>query len=208
MPARADVRTILTGAIAGVIAFTAPALAQTAETKTDSAPHFALFTGPASFHGGFGLGGSGDFHLGNIPVPLRLSVAFSNENDRSSSYSYVDGNSSVYGYSYIAGERKAMASLELVMHPIPKKLGIQPYFLGGVGVGTRAGLRSGYSSYNNDGTYTSVGGYRPRETAAFFTFGMGLDIGRLFIEAKGASSIATNVPPAYNIVNVGFRLWD
>jgi hypothetical protein len=207
MPVRAEARRALVGAIAGVIAFTAPVVAQTVEAKPDSAPHFALFTGPATLHG-FGLGGSGDFHWGRIPVPLRLSVAFSNENDKSYDYTYFTGTAFARASSYFSGERKAMASLELVMHPIPKRLGIQPYFLGGVGVGTRAGVYTSYYGTNEDGTTSYGGGRSPRETAAFLTAGMGLDIGRLFIEAKGASPIATNVPPSYNVLNVGFRLWD
>jgi hypothetical protein len=158
--------------------------------KGDSAPHFALFTAAPTISG-FSLGGSGDFRWSPLPVPLRLSLAFSNEDDK----------------SYGSGPRKAMATLELVMRPIPKKLGIQPYFLGGVGVGTTAAGFGSFTALASDDPLNHVYLF-PRETSAFFSLGVGLDIGKMFIEMKGASPIANNARTMYNPVNIGFRFWD
>jgi hypothetical protein len=200
MRTRTGRTALVDGIIAGTIWLARPAGAQGSTAKPDCAPHFALFGGTARAENlgpenGLELGASGDFRWKPVPVPLRLSLSFSQLNG---------------GYTS-ASEKRATASLELVMRPLPRKLGIRPYFLGGLGVGTRAG----YSFWTN-GYYYGPNGLmlgrpeyiaRPRETWAFATAGMGLDIGRAFIQLKVANPVASGGPILIPL-EVGFRFWD
>lgn len=103
-----------------------------------------------------------------------------------------------------------MTTLEAVMRPYPRTLGIRPCFLGGLGVATRLGHTA------NGTMYVSNGGemlpqpfryYRPRETWAFATAGAGLEVGRAFIQLRVAQPIASNGPASIPL-NVGFRFRD
>lgn len=190
---------MVAGILMGTIGFGTSAMAQKASVA-DSAPHFALFGGWAPFQGGMGdergfaMGGSGDFRLSPIPVPLRLSLSF---DERASRYSTT--------------QRGGQASLDLVMRPIPKLFGVRPYFLGGLGVATQMGYMGWgrYTVYTPDGllTSTSFNYFRPRQTWAFASAGMGLDVGRAFIQVKLAQPIASEGPVLVPI-SVGFRFWD
>jgi hypothetical protein len=201
MRARLGTTALVAGIVAGTMAVAASAGAQAAPVGTDSAPHFALFGGMPSFEQssharGFELGGSGDFRWSAIPVPLRLSLSFS---QRSNDFIFDT-------------QRGGKASLELVMRPFPRKFGIRPYFLGGLGVETRTGFTGvvqGYRAEPPDFTLTTVyyGYSRPRQTWAFASAGMGLDIGRAFIQVKLENPIASQ-GPVTTPLSVGFRFWD
>jgi hypothetical protein len=185
---------------AGTTFPTSPLGAQASAEKTDSAHHFALFGGRAAAENrgpesGFELGVSADLRWRPVPVPLRLSLSFSQRTDG----------------TFAASRKGGMASLEAVLRPFPKKFGIQPYFLGGLGVGTRVGY-----SFWADGTYLGapyvpqaplIFVTRPRETWAFASAGAGLDIGRAFIQVRMLNPIASQGPIVVPL-NVGFRFWD
>ena len=202
MRARSGRTAMVAGILMGTIGLGTTAGAQeSTAAKPDSAPHFALFGGrPAisgnSREGGFAFGASGDFRWKPIPVPLRLSLSFDERHDDFAGVT----------------RRGGQASLDLVFRPIAKTFGIQPYFLGGAGLATRAPFNiygDSYTLYQPDGTpvfYMSVYPQR-RQTWAFASAGMGLDIGRAFIEFKLENPIASQgelVTP----LTVGFRFWD
>lgn len=192
-------RSGTTALAAAFVAVSAHAGAQ-ATTQPDSAPHFALFGGWAPIDGqdvmkrGFAMGGSGDFHLSPIPVPLRFSLSFDERTGE-----------------YVSKQRGAQASLDLVMRPMPKRFGVRPYFLGGLGVATQMGYWGRTPYYYNapgGGLATSFYEYtQPRQTWAFASVGMGLDVGRAFIQMKLAQPIASDGPVLVPI-SVGFRFWD
>ena len=200
MRTRTGTTALVAGIIVGSIGLAIEAGGQTSSAKLDSSPHFALFGGRAATEysgpeSGLELGASGDFRWKPIPVPLRLSLSFS-QLEYSPTYSTMRG---------------ATASLELVMRPLPRKFGLQPYFLGGLGVATRAGY-SGWSDgyyYGPTGLTLGQPSYyrRPRESWAFASAGLGLDIGRAFIQMKVSNPIASQGPMLVP-VNVGFRFWD
>lgn len=200
MHTRTGRTALVAGMMAGSIGLAAPASAQTPAVKADSAPHFALFGGTAAAENngpesGVELGGSGDFRWGRLPVPLRLSMSFSQRND---------------SHNYFA-TKGGKASLELVVHPIPTMLGIRPYFLGGAGVATRAEYGGWTSEYAlmPDGTVglTQLYFRRPRQSWAFGSVGMGVDIGRAFVQVKLENPVASQGPIVVP-VSVGIRFWD
>jgi hypothetical protein len=202
MRTRLGTTALVAGILAGTAGFDNPLGAQTAPPRTDSAPRFSLFggtsevlfgtTGPES---GREYGGAADFRWSPIPVPLRFSLSFS---QRDLEYMYRP-------------QRGGKASLDLVMRPIPKKFGIRPYFLGGLGVATRAGysaIGGGCFVAPEAGcippyTYTA-----PRETWAFAGAGMGLDVGRAFIQLRVEAPVASTMGSTLIPLNVGFRFWD
>jgi hypothetical protein len=192
-------RSGTTALVAGIFAIATPAVAQTSSPPLDSAHRFALFGGPAGAifngsHDGLELGVSSDFRWRPVPVPLRLSLSFSQS-----------GTNDYRTYS----ERGGLASVEAVLRPIPRKLGIQPYFLAGAGIGTTAGV-DGWAWY-----YANVNGpisdpqhiIRARNTWAFASVGMGLDVGRLFVQVRYLNPVASQGPVVVPI-NIGFRFWD
>jgi hypothetical protein len=199
MRTRLGTTALVTLVFAGTTFHTLPLGAQASAEKTDSAHHFALFGGRAATENrgpenGFELGVSGDLRWRPVPVPLRLSLSFSQRTDG----------------TFAASRKGGMASLEAVLRPFPKKFGIQPYFLGGLGVGTRVGYSflAGGSYYAPDippEPYTLV--TRPRETWAFASAGLGLDIGRAFIQVRMLNPVASQGPIVVPL-NVGFRFWD
>ena len=192
MRTRTGILAFVATLIAAALAGSAQAQESAAPVRTDSAPHFALFGGWAPMDGqyvvrhGFATGASGDFRLAPIPVPLRLSLSFDERTGE-----------------YISKQRGGQASLDLVMRPIPKSFGIRPYFLGGLGVATRT---SYYQIAPNSPT-TANFFVRPRQTWSFASLGAGLDIGRMFIQAKLDQPIASDGPVLVPI-NIGFRFWD
>jgi hypothetical protein len=172
-----------------------PLAAQT----VDSTHRFSLFGGTAATEsagpeGGYELGVSGDFRWRPVPVPLRLSLSFSQING---------------GFPY-ESKKGGKASLDVVMRPFPRTLGIRPYFLAGLGMATRQGFDAWYG-----------GGYylapelmvplshvvRPRQTWAFASAGVGLDIGRAFIQVRLENPVASQGPIVVPL-NIGFRFWD
>lgn len=190
--------TILFAAVVG-----SPLGAQeTAPARTDSTHRFALFGGRSGvWSGGSGpessgeLGASGDLRWSPIPVPLRLSLSFS------------QGHTSYYMYQ---PQRGAKASLDLVMRPVPKTFGIQPYFLGGFGVATRApysGIGGGCYAALDLPCAPSYLYTRPRQTWAFASAGVGVDVGRLFMQMKFEQPVASQGPTLIPL-SVGFRFWE
>jgi hypothetical protein len=199
MRARSGTTALVAGIVAATLGLAAPTTAQGTPTKTDSAPHFSLFGGTAASESsgpenGVEVGASGDFRWAPIPVPLRLSLSFSQRHDE----------------RFFSMLRGGKASLDLVMRPIPKKLGIQPYFLGGIGLATRAassGLGGGCYAAPDVPCLPYYTLTRPRETWAFASAGMGLDIGRAFIQLKLENPVASHGPVIVPL-NIGFRFWD
>jgi hypothetical protein len=201
MRTRLGTTILITGMFVGAAA---TLRAQEPTGKADSSHHFALFGGSAAGEGygpetGFEMGVSADLRWNPMPVPLRLSLSFSQRNS-GEFHSLAKGG---------------LASLEAVMRPIPKRFGIQPYFLAGLGLGTRAAF--GYVTgpvvaYSADLPWTELPGSRrfvstPRGTWAFASAGVGLDVGRLFIQARLLNPVASYGPVVVP-VNVGFRFWD
>ena len=188
-------RTVRSAFVAAFVVATVGAstsvAAQDAPAKPDSAPRFSLFSGWAPMDGqfvvrhGFAMGASGDFRWSPIPVPLRLSLSFDERTGE-----------------FISKQRGAQASLDLVMRPIPKLFGVRPYFLGGVGAATKTGYLEWQRTSPGSAFYV-----RPRQTWTFASLGAGLDIGRMFIQAKLDQPIVSDGPVLVPI-NIGFRFWD
>jgi hypothetical protein len=201
MRARSGRTAIVAGILMSTIGLGTSAGAQTADRRSsaDSTPHFALFGGWAPIDGedvvkrGFAMGASGDFRLSPLPVPLRFSLSFDER-----------------GGEYVSKQRGGQASLDLVMRPIPKLLGVRPYFLGGLGVATQMGYTGWGRYYYNTPTGIAASSYnhfQPRQSWAFASAGVGLDVGRAFIQMKLDQPIASQGPTLVPIT-VGFRFWD
>jgi hypothetical protein len=198
---RSSARTTISAlALCSILGTRVHAQGQTPAAKPDSSPHFALFGGPVGYSQytrdtGIELGGSGDLRWGPIPVPLRLSVTFTDVNDRNA-----------YGTL-----KQGTASLELVVRPLPRRLGIQPYLLGGLGMSTMAGYRGSLWQYSVGPDGVVYARYRlfeqPRQSWAFATAGVGVDVGRAFVQVKLAHPIASNGPTT-TPVSVGVRFWE
>lgn len=136
------------------------------------------------------LGGSAEFRVRQFPLPLRASLSFSQMQQSWSGTMLRFGS----------------LSLDAVAHPLPKVLGTKLYFLGGLGVTTRApyadiGSRLVPGSPN---TFEYFGYKRPRENWAFVEGGAGLELGHAFIQWKlqmpAASEGYVRAP-----ISVGFR---
>jgi hypothetical protein len=177
--------------------------AQAPDQAKDSAPRFSIFSGRmldgSSGRGRGGLhdlefGGSADFRLSALPVPLRATLAFREEGGQPQVLSAIK-----YG----------RFSLDVVGKPIPRIFGVQPYLLGGLGVATRAEYQTANYQVGQDGQIT-YSGFRtiPRNSWAFAEGGIGLEFGRhLFVQTKAMVPVASQgqilVP-----LSVGFRFWD
>jgi hypothetical protein len=199
MRTRGRTSALVAGIVAGTLAVATDVGAQEAPAKPDSAPHFALFGGMAGFgvngpEGGYEFGASGDFRWRPVPVPLRFSLSFSQAR----------------GNSPYAPDKGGKASLDLVMRPFRRAFGIRPYFLGGLGLATHDD-----ADFVNDGYYF-VPGVTPsgpshfvqrRQTWAFASAGMGLDIGRAFIQLRVENPVASR-GLVLTPVSIGFRFWD
>ena len=200
MRTRLGSTALAAGIIAASAGVAAPTLAQTSVARADSSHRFALFGGTAATErfgpeSGLEMGVSADLRWHPVPVPLRLSLSFSQRNGG-------------YGHSTMRG---GLASLEAVMRPIPKRFGIQPYFLAGLGVGTHAAHTrfTGALYYPPLVTEAPASLFvrMPRETWAFASAGAGLDVGRAFIQVRLLNPVASDgamIAP----INVGFRFWD
>lgn len=179
----------------GILVTSAVAGAQT----PDSVRRWSLFAGSdqhAYTHDGllsnYEFGGSGDFRMGVFPLPLRATLAFSK-----------------LGLG-LAGsdQRYGSFSLDAIAHPIPRIFGIRPYLLGGLGVATRApytGIVQGYAfpdapQVPNAGSPFRVG----RQNWAFAEVGAGLEMGRLFVQWKATTPVASE---GYNRmpISIGLR---
>ena len=125
------------------------------------------------------FGGTGDFRIGIFPLPLRATVAFSTVSLG------LAGSDNRFG----------SFSLDAIARPIPKIFGIRPYFLGGLGIATRApytGIIQGYFLADapqppNVGMPFRVG----RQNWAFAEVGGGLEMGRLFVQWKTTTPVAS-----------------
>jgi hypothetical protein len=168
----------------------------------DSSATFSLFGGrvlngtgsmPGMSLTDLEFGGSGDFRVSAVPVPLRLGVAFRQE-DR----------------PWALGPIKfGTLSLDLVGKPLPRFFGVQPYLLGGLGVGTRAEYLSLTSYLATDAPVeaTSVRTIG-RHTWTFAEGGVGVEFGRhLFVQTKLMVPVASP-GPVFLPLSVGFRFWD
>lgn len=188
-----------TSLASGVLLCTAAIASPLAAQSTDSTTRWSLFGGSAPVEDGgltylahnVELGGSADFRLGQFPLPLRATLSFSQMEPR-------------YGMS--TQMKFGALSFDAVGHPLPKVLGAKLYFLGGLGVGTRAAYTAyGMVPTNADFTeFQTVARERPRQSWAFLEGGTGLELGHAFIQWKLQFPVASNgyvrAP-----VSVGFR---
>ena len=195
MRKRANGTAILASALLGGTLMAAPLAAQ----STDTTAHWSLFGGSAPVDDGgltyllhnVELGGSADFRLGQFPLPLRASLSFSQMQQR-------------YGPS--SAMRFGALSFDAVGHPLPKIFGAKPYFLGGLGVATRAAYTAwGLLPTNAEFTeFQTVARNVPRQSWAFLEGGTGLELGHAFIQWKLQIPVASNgyvrAP-----VSIGFR---
>jgi hypothetical protein len=165
----------------------------------DSTPTFSIFAGKVldqyTSSGGrltnLEFGGTADFRLRALPVPLRATLAFRQRNGPAL-------NPMKYG----------TLSVDAVGKPIPRIFGVQPYLLGGLGVGTRADYDALLYQPGSDGQMMASTRHIPRYSWAFAEGGVGLDFGRhLFLQTKFMVPVASQgqiVMP----FSVGFRFWD
>ncbi|MEP6732719.1 MAG: hypothetical protein ABJE10_18895 [bacterium] len=139
------------------------------------------------------VGGSLDFHVPNVPLTLRSTLAFRQEQNDFT----------------VSSPKYGTLSLDVIGKPIPKIFGIQPYLLGGLGVGTRSEYLIAVPVYDLTGMRND---YRflafPRHTWAFAEGGVGLELGHhLFMQTKIMTPIASQGPVLMPF-SVGFRFWD
>lgn len=170
-----------------------------AAQSTDSTARWSLFGGSAPIEEGglthiahnVELGGSADFRLRQFPLPLRASLSFSQSEQRNQ-----------FGTQMKFGS----LSLDAVGHPVPKILGAKLYFLGGLGVGTRAAYTDfGLVPTNPEFTeFQTVARKRARENWAFAEGGAGLELGHAFIQWKLQMPVASEGYVRAPI-SVGFR---
>jgi len=168
----------------------------------DSTPTFSLFGGrvlgdaPLGTNGllsNVEFGGSADFRVRALPVPLRATLAF-----REESRSWE-----------ISPMKYGTLSLEAVGKPLPRIFRVQPYLLGGLGLATRAEFVRATYQVGADGQYTYTGVRTiPRSWWAFADVGVGLELGRhLFVQSKIMVPVASQ-GPTFVPLSVGFRFWD
>jgi hypothetical protein len=165
----------------------------------DSTPTFSIFGGKVldqyTSNGGsltnLEFGGSADFRLRALPVPLRATLAF-RQQDRST----------------LSPMKYGTLSVDAVGKPVPRIFGVQPYLLGGLGVGTRADYVAVLYQPGSDGQMVASTRYIPRYSWAFAEGGVGLELGRhLFVQTKLMVPVASQgqiIMP----FSVGFRFWD
>lgn len=184
MRVRANGTVLLVITLFGGAVLSSPLVAQSTDSSS-SRIRWSLFGGsaPTEAYGGLmhiannvELGGSADFRLRQFPLPLRASLAFSQSQDWS-------GTQLRFG----------SLSLDAVGHPLPKVLGTRLYFLGGLGLGTRApftqlGMRPVAGSPD---TFEYFGYKRTRENWAFVEGGAGLELGHAFIQWKLQMPVAS-----------------
>ena len=165
--------------------------------RADSTRRWALFGGGAAvdespqgtLYRNKELGASGDFRLGAFPLPLRASLAFSQSED-------WQGTALKFG----------TVSLDAVGHPLPKFLGMRPYFLGGLGVGTRGAYTSLDTRMTGPTLDTPQYFVYPHERRSwsFVEGGTGLELGRAFVQWKLQVPVAGD-GYVRGPISVGFR---
>lgn len=181
MRVRANGTGLLLGTLLVGTMMAAPVAAQLTDstTSTASTTRWSLFGASAPTEEGGGrmrighsaeLGGSADFRLKQFPLPLRASLSFSQLEQTWSG----------------AQLRFGALSLDAVGHPVPKVLGTRLYFLGGLGVGTRApfttlGMRLVPGTPD---TFEYYGYNWARKNWTFVEGGAGLELGHAFIQWK------------------------
>ncbi|MCY7378067.1 MAG: hypothetical protein LH467_01855 [Gemmatimonadaceae bacterium] len=180
--------------VVGITLCVGPLGAQTA----DSTRRWSLFGGTivaqgTALHrppGNLEVGGSADFRVASFPLPLRASLAFSSvEQDLSGS-----------------GLKYGTFSIDAIGRPVPRILGTQLYFLGGFGLATRAEYTALYARYTGIDPLTTeyYTSRAPRQNWAFLETGVGLEIGRAFVQMKLQMPVASagirRAP-----ISVGFR---
>ena len=164
----------------------------------DTARRWSLFGGAVGAHAtdlerppaNLEVGGSGDFRLGSFPLPLRATLAFSR----------IEQSWSASNLKY------GTLSLDAVGRPTPRIFGTQLYFLGGIGVATQAGYTGFAQRYVSvDPVMTEYYMFSvPRQSWTFLEGGMGLEIGRAFVQMKMQVPVASNGPTRVPL-SVGFR---
>jgi len=168
----------------------------------DSVRKFSLFAGTTltdytstlARPNQFEAGGSVDFRVSAFPVALRATMAFSQE-----------------PFNFRTGVlRFGTLSLDAVTHPMKGLFGVHPYLLGGVGLGTRAEYTFFATRYVPVGDQmvasqteaTAI--TQPRLNWAYAEGGGGLEFGRLFLQAKLQTPVASNGPTRIS-VSIGFK---
>ena len=191
-------RSIRSAALFGILA-ALPIVARAQDA--DSTRRFSLFGGTVlgntagpnavlKVEGGI----SADFRVRAFPLPLRTTLAFSHDDPT----------------TFTSARRFGTLSIDAIAHPVSGLFGIHPYLLGGLGVATSAE----YSSYNIyyaqivDPTFPAPSTpsvvRHSRENWAFAEGGLGLDIGRFFVQAKLQTPVAS-IGPTRTPISLGFR---
>ena len=178
--------------IAGILAPSATLGAQ----SRDSALRWSLFGGSLAQPGdGFELppsdleiGGSGEFRLGGFPLPLRASVSFSKK-----------------AQPLTMDHKFGMISLDAIGRPVPRVLGVQLFFLGGVGLATRAPAVLIHQELFGDPATPVYRSFNVgRQTWTYLEGGLGLELGRAFVQARYQVPVASHGQRMAPI-SVGFR---
>ena len=174
MRMRPNTTVLAATTVVGIALAVGPLGAQTA----DSTRRWSLFGGSIVAQGNalhrppsnLEVGGSGDFRVASFPLPLRASLAFSSVEQAWS------GSSLKYG----------TVSIDAIGRPVPRILGTQLYFLGGLGVSTRAGYTGEGKRYTGFEPVTpEYFSFRvPRQNWAFLEGGIGLEVGRALVQMK------------------------
>lgn len=178
----------------GLTVASVPLAAQSA----DSTPRFSLFGGqqrldqagvPRNLQSDYRFGGSADFSVPTFPLMLRASLAFSRL-EQPNTFSNLEVGT---------------FSVQAIARPLPTMFGVKPYFLGGLGVGTRAPFVGVLPQYN--GTNAPVYGTpftASRLTWTYVEGAAGLEFHRLFIQRAFSTPVASN---GYTMspISVGFR---
>jgi hypothetical protein len=191
---RANGTTLAFGVLLGSAVIASPMTAQ----STDPTVHWSLFGGtvPTEDNGlgvtsrNVALGGSAELRLSRFPLPLRATLSF-------------DQSEQQFGGAKV---RFGALSLDAIGRPVPKLLGTQLYFLGGLGVGTRASFTQiGKRLVSSNPDQFEYFPYkRARDNWTFVEGGAGLELGHAFIQWKLQMPVASEgyvrAP-----VSVGFR---
>lgn len=148
----------------------------------DTAHRFSLFGGTTSTGAwdfrnlkNVEIGGSADFQLGSFPLPLRASVSFGQKDE---------------GFSTL---KFGTLALDAVARPLPRLFGTQLYFLGGLGLATRAEYLGTHAYLDAAGTGLIYSPFEaPRHNWGFLEGGVGLEVGRAFVQMKLQAPVASN----------------
>jgi hypothetical protein len=129
---------------------------------------------PSNLEVGLGV----DFRLRQFSLPLRANLAF--------------GQMSTYTEDKL---KFGTLSLDAVARPLPKLFGTRLFLLGGLGVGTRAAYSGvhGGSFFAPDAAPMPFQYFsRPRQTWMFAEGGLGLDVGKMFLQLKAQQPVASD----------------